>query len=398
MSLLFIPENMLLYISGFGIFQGFLLSGLLFFHPKSDRSVNKFLSLYIACLSVIMAGPVVLSLVPWQKTFFVEPFTYLVGPLMYLYVRSFKETINWSKALPHVSLFFLYFFVSYWRVSFLGNKYPGTNEIPEEALKSPISIILVLAKYSQLLLYYFMSRRELGSYQRSIHQLFTEANLVNFKWGKCLLNGYILIVLTTIVLFPLMVIYPKHFSLLYVLNIAIVTPYIYIIAFKGIMQPTIWQIKTIVREQETGQQIFEQSEGEEAIDEKQMLQKTGLSDIKISELVSKIIMTMEDEKLYQETELTLHSLAKKLDCPPYQVSQAINDGLKKNFYDLINSYRVEEAKRLLLHPKNRNYTVLSVGFEAGFNSKTTFNTVFKKFTGLTPTDFREKQKETLIAA
>jgi AraC-like DNA-binding protein len=66
--------------------------------------------------------------------------------------------------------------------------------------------------------------------------------------------------------------------------------------------------------------------------------------------------------------------------------------MKKNFYDLINGYRVEEAKRLLLDTKNRNYTILSVGFEAGFNSKTTFNTVFKKFTGHTPTDFRETHR------
>jgi AraC-like DNA-binding protein len=74
------------------------------------------------------------------------------------------------------------------------------------------------------------------------------------------------------------------------------------------------------------------------------------------------------------------------------VSQAINDGMKKNFYDLVNSYRVEEAKRLLMDEKNNNFTILSVGFEAGFNSKTTFNTVFKKFTGLTPTEFRARQK------
>ena len=62
----------------------------------------------------------------------------------------------------------------------------------------------------------------------------------------------------------------------------------------------------------------------------------------------------------------------------------------------MNGYRVEEAKRLLVDPRNQNYTILSVGFEAGFNSKTTFNTVFKKFTGFTPTEFREKKKEGLI--
>ena len=105
---------------------------------------------------------------------------------------------------------------------------------------------------------------------------------------------------------------------------------------------------------------------------------------------------MQNEKLYRETELTIQNLADRIEFPSYRVSQAINEGIKKNFYDLVNSYRVEEAKRLLLDSKNKNYTILSIGFEAGFNSKTTFNTVFKKFTGLTPTDFRERQKQSLL--
>ena len=62
----------------------------------------------------------------------------------------------------------------------------------------------------------------------------------------------------------------------------------------------------------------------------------------------------------------------------------------------MNGYRIEEAKKLLLDPKNKNFTILSVGFEAGFNSKTTFNTVFKKFTGLTPTEFRDRQADPLV--
>ena len=97
---------------------------------------------------------------------------------------------------------------------------------------------------------------------------------------------------------------------------------------------------------------------------------------------------MKDEKLYQEPQLTLQNLADKIEVPSYQLSQAINEGMNMNFYDLVNSYRVEEAKRLLLDEKNKNLTILSVGFEAGFNSTTTFNTVFKKFTGLTPAEFK----------
>ena len=125
--------------------------------------------------------------------------------------------------------------------------------------------------------------------------------------------------------------------------------------------------------------------------------KTGLNAERIGEIVERIIVLMEQEKLYQETELTLQQLAGKLQVPTYLVSQALNEGLKKSFYDLVNGYRVKEAKRLLVDPKNQNFTILSVGFEAGFNSKTTFNTVFKKFTDLTPTEYRDQQKTKLAA-
>ena len=195
-----------------------------------------------------------------------------------------------------------------------------------------------------------------------------------------------------------MVMYPQYFYQLFLLNIALVTPYIYAAAYMGITQPTIWQKKTDENKQRLEEEMREAEKIEEQIvtDEKSRQLKTGLNKDKIDEIITGILALMEKEKLYTETELTLKQLADKLQYPTYQVSQAINEGLGKNFYDLINSYRVEEAKRLLTDPKNENYTILSVGFEAGFNSKTTFNTVFKKFTGVTPTAYRGKEK--LISA
>ena len=390
MFILSLSENILLFVSLFGVLQGFLLAGLLYFHPKSDRSVNKFLAMYITCLCIIMLGPLILLLIPWHKVFFMEPFTYLAGPLMYLYIRSYKEAITWRKALPHIIPFFLYFFVSYWWLSYLISKYAASSQPPEEAFTTTLAIFLVLIRYGQLVLYYFMSRRQLIVYQRSIEQLFSETSRIDLKWVRWLINGYIIIVITTIVLYPLMLNYQEHFDLLYLINVVIATPYIYLIAYKGITQPTIWQVKTATGKEVIEEQMQRSEEIEKEIHEKQKIQKTGLNDSRINEIVAKIIALMNKEKLYQETELTLQDLAKKLDYPSHQVSQAINEGMKKNFYDLINSYRVEEAKSLLLNPKNTNYTILSVGFEAGFNSKTTFNTVFKKFTGLTPTEFKDE--------
>ena len=110
------------------------------------------------------------------------------------------------------------------------------------------------------------------------------------------------------------------------------------------------------------------------------------------ELVRKITQLMEADRLYQEPELTLQQLAHKLAVPTYQVSIAINEGMKKNFYDLVNGYRVEEAKRLLADERNANYTILSVAFDAGFNSKTTFNTVFKKVYRIYPYRIPEQEK------
>jgi len=66
--------------------------------------------------------------------------------------------------------------------------------------------------------------------------------------------------------------------------------------------------------------------------------------------------------------------------------------LGQNFYDFINRYRILEAKQLLTNPKDPKITVLEVLYEVGFNSKSSFNTLFKKYTGLTPTEFRKKQQ------
>lgn len=220
----------------------------------------------------------------------------------------------------------------------------------------------------------------LNKYQRSIRQLFSDVSQINLNWVRWLVNGYLVFVIVTIIAYSLILKYPANFSLWVLMIGSVVTVYIYMAAWKGISQSTLWQVKPGINKEVI----------EEKMQEAEQVVSKKTTDKKYEDVVSRIIFLMENEKLYQETELTLLDLANKLELPSYQVSQAINEGLDKSFYDVINGYRVEEAKRLLADPKNLNYTILSVGFEAGFNSKTTFNTVFKKFTGLTPTDFRNR--------
>ena len=96
---------------------------------------------------------------------------------------------------------------------------------------------------------------------------------------------------------------------------------------------------------------------------------------------------MENEKLYLDNNLSLKQLSEKLDIHPNYLSQIINERLNKNFYDFVNEYRVNEFKKITLLPKNKNFTLLSLAYDCGFNSKSSFNNVFKKFTKQTPSEF-----------
>jgi AraC-like DNA-binding protein len=96
---------------------------------------------------------------------------------------------------------------------------------------------------------------------------------------------------------------------------------------------------------------------------------------------------MKHRKPYTNPNLTIHELATGLKMPPHVLSKVINDGFGKNFFDFINHYRVEELKHRMDQPQYRNYTLLGLAFEVGFNSKTAFNRAFKKMTNQTPKEY-----------
>ncbi len=388
MQPLSISEHILLLVSGLGVVQGLLLAALLYFHPRSDRAVNKFLALYILALSIIMCGPFFLRLFSWQSGFVLQPLPMIVGPMMYLYIRSYRETVTIRTALPHLLPFLLFYIVSYSWFAYLVFTYGNTDTPPLFAFQSPIGIMVSCVPYFHLVLYYFITRRELLLYQRSIRHLFSETSQIDLHWASWLINGYLFIVVNALLMYALIITYPQYFNICYLITIAVATPYIYISTYKGITNLTIWQRQHNENREVLEEQLHNISRQLET-DHQQPSRNS-----KIYDIAGKITLVMEQEKLYQETELTLQHLADKLQLPSYLVSQAINEGMNKNFYDLVNGLRVEEAKRLLQDARNKHYTVLAVGFEAGFNSKTTFNTVFKKFTGLTPSVFREQQCRT----
>jgi AraC-like DNA-binding protein len=109
------------------------------------------------------------------------------------------------------------------------------------------------------------------------------------------------------------------------------------------------------------------------------------------EYAKKVLDYMQSNKPYLAPELTLEELATQLSLKHRILSQTINESPGHNFYEFINRYRIKEASRLLTNPKDEKIAVLEVLYEVGLNSKSSFNTLFKKYTGLTPGDFRKKQ-------
>ncbi|MES2389424.1 MAG: AraC family transcriptional regulator [Bacteroidota bacterium] len=107
----------------------------------------------------------------------------------------------------------------------------------------------------------------------------------------------------------------------------------------------------------------------------------------LQELKQQLDALMQKAKPYLNPKLTLEDLAESMHINLHTLSWLINDGYGKNFFDFVNEYRIEEFIRLSRNEKFKNYTFLAVAFEAGFNSKTTFNRVFKKHTGKTPREY-----------
>ncbi len=121
-------------------------------------------------------------------------------------------------------------------------------------------------------------------------------------------------------------------------------------------------------------------------------EKSKISEVELIRVHQKLTELMSTEQLYKNPELTLSEVAQKIPTHPNTLSQVINSVEQKNFYDYINLQRVEDFKRIVSLPKNKQYTLLSLAYECGFNSKTSFNRNFKKATNLSPTEYLNQKK------
>lgn len=150
-------------------------------------------------------------------------------------------------------------------------------------------------------------------------------------------------------------------------------------------EPLVNPIKSDIRYAEYQEKLFPKhlfSITKNTSGKKPLLDETAASKLK-----ERLVTHIETDKPYLNPELSLRSLANDLEVHPNQISWLLNDGFGKNFNEFINHYRVEAFKKMAVDPENANLTIIAIAYDCGFNSKTVFNTYFKKETDLTPKQF-----------
>jgi len=210
-------------------------------------------------------------------------------------------------------------------------------------------------------------------YNRKIKVYFSETSYYDLAWLRMLMIAsaviYTVIYLTFIVdlVVPL-----ASFKWLHQTSFMLGAVYIIVLGFYGHRQGNLFSDKKIEMELHEPTPLSEE---------------TYSLDKKENEFIQSLLKHMNEQKPYLIPEITIAALADDLKVTPEFLSGIINSKLGKNFYDLINHYRIEEFKTRCVATENKNFTLIAIAYDCGFNSKATFNRVFKNATGNTPGDY-----------
>lgn len=236
---------------------------------------------------------------------------------------------------------------------------------------------LMVVKFVIATIYLMVSLRLLQQYRRKIGDLFSHPSaILELNWLRLLIWSFLTILFISI--FSQLI---HHFTAIQIgqfggfyTNLLIVL-LVFLIGFFGFRQTMIFA---------PGHLLTDLSSEEVASAQKKT---SGFNPT--TDAYQVLLDFMQVQKPYLEPELTLYRLADQLNLPAYQLSQHINQHSGSNFFDFVNQYRIEEVKRQIKAGQARHKTLLAIALDSGFNSKAAFNRAFKKFTGITPSEYRK---------
>jgi len=296
---------------------------------------------------------------------------FLLAPLLFLYVKSLCEKIYSLKNadLLHLIPFVLIIGFQLITSNIVTSDTTDTNSISYKIFISSHGRIFWTNNLVQIALYIITMLKLPQIFGRKTEDYHSSIDNINLKWLRSLLlllTLHWLFITSQAVLTTLDINNENLLSLLSLYSILIFLVFATILVIKGLKQL----------------KIFSQME------EKQKYANSPLAENIIQKYANDLSDYMKLRKPYLDSSLTLNDLSENLSIPSWQLSQILNEHFHQNFFNYINSHRIEEAKQLLSDTNNGNKTVLEVLYEVGFNSKSAFNIAFKKHTGKTPSEFK----------
>lgn len=373
--------------------QGLFLALALITSKAGNWQANRYLGLFTFLIAITVLDISIDSGDTGQGSLFLRglawPRDYLYGPALYFYTREMtlpgryslkpRQWLHCFPAITHIAV--------YWSLPFLNaplhqailtnnsDAVPTMSRLIEDALNFEI-----LSSILHISIYLWLTVRVLNAHRERTKANFSYDEQINLKWLRNLLYGVIAVYVVWIFeeLFgDSMGLGDSFFDLLGVSMIIL----IYSMSYLGLRQPTIFS------HQETDALVL--SEENNAIDNTPKYKTSSLSDDLSLELVDELQQLMVREQPYLNSQLSLPQLADQLGVSVNYLSQIINEQLEQNFFDFVNDYRIKQAKARLRDPNRKKDNILTIATDAGFNSKSSFYTAFKKHAGMTPGNYRK---------
>lgn len=363
-----------------GIFMSFFLS-LLLVTKKNNFLSDKLLATWMFIIGIHLASYYMYSIGYWEKyphlIGTIVPIPLLHGPLLYLYTLYSLRNENSMRKQDYLHiapsiLFFLYMCKFYFFYS-ADEKIMVDNGLLDEHSLFPI--FALISYIISGLTYPVLSYRLLGIYKTLLNDNFSYDHRISLDWLKYSIWGIGSVYLAVAVISIIREGFGVQFSFNadYIFYSMIVI-FVFCIGFFGIRRENLFsEIKTdnkpqLVREKPTRD-----------------YKKSGLKPEVAREVHQKLKLLMSDSKLYTNPKLTLSELADKVEVSPNNLSQVINQYEQVNFHDYVNKYRIDEFINIAM--TNTKFNLFSLALDAGFNSKSSFNSVFKKHQGVTPSKY-----------
>jgi AraC-like DNA-binding protein len=354
------------------------LFGFLVFLTKRPKHLSFiFLSIWMAVIAIYLGA----SLLPFQVVDYFKPgifpIMFLTGPLLYLYVSSL--TIEDFRFKPIQLLHLLPFLLIVLHRATVKvvpiSSTPDLVENPDYLFNKIYYSLLIISVFG----YWFFGLKLIIKHRKKIPLYFSNYTSKNtLNWLIFVLSLFLLLFITSFFVFFISNVLELGLIQYSTLSVNL-TIFTFIMVYFGINQTAIYEMRPEVPKKTTDGTYVLSSEPKYA--------SSALTENELEETAGIILKYLKESKPYLNNEYNLQMMARDTSLSKHTLSQVINRGQKKNFYRIINGFRVEEVKEKLTDPAFEHYSILGIALECGFNSKTSFNRIFKEETGLTPSQY-----------